>query len=908
MKIKTFLISMAAALSLAAVDYPVSKAENIKLDGKLDEQSWLNAKTIDNFILLRASGKTTPSEKTEIKIIADNDALYFGCKCYGLEGLADNLTGEVTNAWANDLMEIFIAPTASRDEYYQFAITAGGAYWSQYFAEAGNIRPDPYKPGFQIAKGRTNDAWVLEVRFPYNAFYMTSAAKTAKNWAVNVARYSRAKLGRKTENSSWAKLDGSFHEIKKFNTISGLPPKPAKFDMRVPLATFGTTATGKNGFDGILDIQVDLETAPAGKYTVEVLGKTLEANLKQGSNNVTTKANFKVDGRVPVKIIVKNAAGEVVCDRIYPVLIDATAMLLYFTSPQYGGHFYPGEDPSRLKGYIKVNTADKELTLKVADKEYKLTVNNGKAEFDVDVKAYKGDIPVSVGDISTVVKHIHNAKAWIRDGKIIVNGKPEFLLGWYGGPGWITSDAVLEKYPNTSAKHPITFPGWDSLDPGRLLTFDIESEEIVFDRKPSQKVLDATAKAIEKFKDTGRYAYYLSDEPECRGLSPIYLRHLYKFIKEKDPTRLVVIISRDPVKYIDCCDIINPHPYISPSVMPDGERQYSITLPRLRDMLASVEKLNRPDKALMMTPQVHSYTFNDIFADYPTFDETNLSFWSLVCHGGQGLTPYIWYDHMSRPSVNHGCDFLYNSLFYLKDFITSPVQKRLPGDEGRMFEHNGTTMYVICNVYNQEKEFEFDTNFRKLYRFRSDELIKSKGFFNKKVTLKLKPYEVYVLTSKKLGAELSTEKQVRELIAKEEYERANRGNILFGKGRTVELSFTKSRPYDRQNSMEQQDKLFDGNTWVDAWEPIGMLQNPWYEMAFTDEVPVFSKARIYGARHQDLKFKIWKFGKWIEPEAKRTTEGKYYLELDFGKTLRTVKVRLEFNNKKVQIYEFELIK
>ena len=190
MKIKSVALCILATLSIFAAEYKLSQAVNIKIDGKLDEQSWQEAKTISDFVLLKSSGKTTPSEKTEVKMLTDKDALYFGFKCYGLEELSDDLRGEVTNAWANDLVEIFIAPTAGKDEYYQFALTAGGAYWSQFFAEAGNIKPDPYKPGFQLATGRTSDAWILEVRFPYSAFYMTSADATAcvKSTCFNMAK------------------------------------------------------------------------------------------------------------------------------------------------------------------------------------------------------------------------------------------------------------------------------------------------------------------------------------------------------------------------------------------------------------------------------------------------------------------------------------------------------------------------------------------------------------------------------------------------------------------------------------------------------------------------------------------------------------------------------------------------
>ena len=122
----------------------------------------------------------------------------------------------------------------------------------------------------------------------------------------------------------------------------------------------------------------------------------------------------------------------------------------------------------------------------------------------------------------------------------------------------------------------------------------------------------------------------------------------------------------------------------------------------------------------------------------------------------------------------------------------------------------------------------------------------------------------------------------------------------------METSCPPSKPYDWQTPMEQQDKLFDGNIEVAAWYPRDVEGDLWYEMAFNfEEVPQFSQARIYGSQLQGMRFLIWKFGKWVEPSAVRTEE-KYSLKLDFGTVLRTVKVRMEFQGRNPQLYEFEL--
>lgn len=892
---------------LCAADYTVAPAKDIRLDGKLDEGAWANAAVIRDFTLLQSSGNSTPSSQTEARLLADREALYIGVICEGTAEIQDDLRGRVANAWTNDLVEIFLAPTESLDEYYQFAVTAGGAWWNQYFAEGGNIHPDFYEPQFEVATGRMGDSWTLEMRFPFHVFYHTSAAQWHGEWAVNLARYQPGRAGRPTENSSWAVLNNSFHEIHAFHRVDGIPPKPWEYDLRIAEAHFDTMSVAADGIAGRLTVRIELEDAPEGRYLFHALETAQEVVLKRGINTVSLPATFAQDGRTPVRLTLCDAEGKTVAARHYPVLVEASPIAVRFDAPQYGGNFYPGEDATRLKGTIRVNLSVDSIVLTVAAQEYTLPVVNGLASFDIDVSGLAGDIPVAVGEyFQTTIRHVHDALAWIRGGRVVVAGAPSLLLGWYGSPEWIVSKPLRDKYPTIHGKHPITFDGWINAEISRLVDGDIEQEEMVFDRMPSQKVFDALDKAIAASRDSELFCYYLCDEPECRGISPVYLRHLYRHLKKRDPRRLVMVITREPLRYIECADLINPHPYISPSVTGSGKRTYGMPLERLRDICTEVEALHRPDKALLLTPQVFSYSSNDVFADYPTFDEINVGVWSSVCHGGQGITPFIWYDHFARPCTDLGCDFIYQSLFRLKEFLVSDDTRPLPGDEGRVFTHDGETLYLIDNVFSEKRTFELATDAPRLYRFREEALVVPD---DGRVTIELEPYDVVLLSTRKLDAGLPTEAELRTAIAQADYDRSHRGNLLYGKGREIELSGVDCQPYPLQNAMEQQDKLFDGNLLVSAWMPRGAVGDRcWLEMAFTCDAPHFSKARIYGNGLEELTFRIWESGEWTVPAARRAV-GEYSLELDFGKQLSTNKIRLDFPSRRddVELYEFELL-
>jgi hypothetical protein len=275
----------------------------------------------------------------------------------------------------------------------------------------------------------------------------------------------------------------------------------------------------------------------------------------------------------------------------------------------------------------------------------------------------------------------------------------------------------------------------------------------------------------------------------------------------------------------------------------------------------------------------------------------------MICCGGKGLHPYIWHSHAERPELSIGCDYIYTSLSRLNKCLVEPG-KTPPKNNPNVSAWKTKSMLAMVNLTPKPQTVTLKAS-GKYYIFRGKGSVKANG----KLTRKLAPYEVLVLTTKKMDKDLSLLSQVRNKIASAEKARRNRNNILFGKGKDIELSFSSSKPYELFKPMAQQNLLFDGVLDVAGWMPRGTT-DLWYELAFPKFVPRFNKARIYGNALKGMTFKIWKRGDWKQPECK-IKRGKYFMEFDFGKTLSTVKIRLDFvlNRKNmVDICEIELIK
>ena len=936
---KFFAAAVLSCTALVVCAGKVGVANNITLDGKLDETAWAKAEKYSNFTMLtkRWPKAPKPLADTAFSVLADKENIYIGIKCFepDMSKLRAKITGRDTNRlWADDCVEIFFAPTAMSDEYYQFAVGAAGATFQMFFGEKGVIRPDEFSPLYEAKTFHGKDFWSVEMRIPLEALYMTRNKFWKKEWLFNVAR--QRMQPEICRWSSYAVQHVAFNELDRFEKFGNFPVRPLKNDIYIKniAAELDSENSGK------LIMRADLVPPAAGKYTLEITSPALKAlhkevvTLKGYENTITTQPVTFANtgkGKQLFTMVLKNSAGKVAAARNYRAEVNFVPMQIDLAQPGYSNAFFPGQKSDRLQGKVKLLTVPEKVIATVDGKKYTLT-GKGSISFDLPLDfAGKSSIPVKF-DLVRAGKIVYSdsmdirklpktnvSMSWIENDRLVIDGKNTFVLGWYGGESnWIVSHALKEKYPTQSAKHPVNVTQWVNMQVNRLVP-GTEQRESTHDIKPSQKVLDAVKKQIEANRNKNFTLYYLEDEPECRAVSPVYLKYVYEHIKALDPYHPVMIISREPAKYVDCADILNPHPYINPVVSEDGKRLLKNDVDVIRRRCNEISSSGRKNKIIMLTPQAHSYNINNSAADYPNFDENNSSCWSAVCHGAQGITPYIWYAHCGRPSNSYGWDYLFTSLDRLGEIISSP-EKPLASSAGnsmvdtRCWGYNGKYLYAAVNVSPQSQKVTLKVDSRlagkSWYVFRENRRL---TLPEKGLTLTMKPYQVLLLTSEKMDQNLPTLDQVRKRVEQDEHLRCNRGNILFGKHRDIEVSSSYCG-YMYQSFMEQQDCMFDGIIDSIAWLPH-VYKELWYELAFPKFVPKFSKIRVWGDNLEGMKLMIWKFGEWKTPQAK-VTKGKYFVEYDYGKVWSTVKVRMEFpmrsysNNYKnrLELYEFEMLK
>ncbi len=435
---------------------------------------------------------------------------------------------------------------------------------------------------------------------------------------------------------------------------------------------------------------------------------------------------------------------------------------------------------------------------------------------------------------------------------------------------------------------------------------DVEPNPLIY------KYLEVRIKEAKENPDTR--CYYLSDEPECRGVSPVYLTYMYRFIKERDPYHPVMIITREPKAYTTCADILNPHPYLGPRVDDSGKRKMG-SIKQIKDVIREVYESGKNRIPAWCTPQAFTYGFGDRFADYPTFDEFNSMVWTAIVNGTKGLTPFIYCDHLNSVDLRLGADFIYETIEKLEEFLLTHPDKKMKFENKNkdvdilIKESNGKILLIAVNMTENVQKDEIYAEglkkIKKLYGYREDTVVDVK---DGRMKLNFYPYQVHILTYPEMGKDLKKVEELKKEISDIKEGFKKKGNILYGRGRDIE--FSSSDPYISNLYLYT---LCDGMTDTYGWATIvtrPSIQSPAFvEMRFLNFVPEFKRLKVYTATIKDMEVYIWKKGDWEKiGEVKDNKED--VIEFKYDEKIKTVKMKLAVTkvkpDTKAEIYEVEM--
>jgi len=201
-----------APLGVGAHCYPVfPRADQIRLDGRLDETAWKKAPVATGFRRLGQETNYALERQSSFRVLYDDEALYVGVRTSEPKVEEIKLTfADGGTLWGDDSFELFFFPD-TLPSYHQFVCTARGSRWRSYRPEGPAKDPS----GWTVAPRKGKNFYVLEIRIPFKL--LRTRPTPGSKWRANVCRNCR--VGKTRILSTWSPLLGGFHDIANFGTF-----------------------------------------------------------------------------------------------------------------------------------------------------------------------------------------------------------------------------------------------------------------------------------------------------------------------------------------------------------------------------------------------------------------------------------------------------------------------------------------------------------------------------------------------------------------------------------------------------------------------------------------------------------------------------------------------------------------
>lgn len=315
-----------------------------QIDGLLNDAVWILAVPATDFIQREPDEAKPASERSEIHVLYDDEALYFGCMFYDSE--PEKIVARLTrrdNEIESDRASIRIDSYHDHQTGFEFTFNAAGVKVDILQFDDANKEDDSWDPVWDLQTRILPEGWSAEVKIPFRILrYHTGGGDSIGHvWGINFLRY----ISRKKESDRWAftpKSQSGF--ISRFGHLTGLLnlPVPRHFEV-LPF---------------IVARQNYEPPSALRRRNQEFLGSA-GVDLRYGlTSNFTLDATINPDfGQVEADPAVLNLTTyETFYPEKRPFFIEGTQIIRFTT---FGGDFGPGMFYSRRVGRgISVDEVD----------------------------------------------------------------------------------------------------------------------------------------------------------------------------------------------------------------------------------------------------------------------------------------------------------------------------------------------------------------------------------------------------------------------------------------------------------------------------------------------------------------------------------------------------------------------
>lgn len=188
----------------------------IQVDGILDEAAWRDAPVATDFIQNNPRPGKPASQKTEVRMLYDDVAIYVGATLYDVHN--DSIARQLSqrdNTENADIFAVYFDTYNDRLNAFQFMVTASGVKVDVRISQAGDdLSWDAvWHSQVQVANGN----WYVEMKIPFSALRFPK--KDVQQWGINFFR----EIRRFREQSYWNHINPAIDGfVNQFGVLNGI--------------------------------------------------------------------------------------------------------------------------------------------------------------------------------------------------------------------------------------------------------------------------------------------------------------------------------------------------------------------------------------------------------------------------------------------------------------------------------------------------------------------------------------------------------------------------------------------------------------------------------------------------------------------------------------------------------------
>ena len=193
------------------------------IDGILDEDTWKEGTWIDDFTQYEPYNGSKVSQRTEFKILFDDDNLYAAFKAYDTS--PDSIVNRLTRRDNpdGDLVAVVFDSFHDLRTGFLFGITSSGVKYDQMVTNDWQNQDESWDPNWWVKTSINKEGWVAEMKIPFSQVRFEK--NSGDTWGLEVARL----LYRKNETSFWQHIPkdapGMVHMFGELAGLENIKPR-----------------------------------------------------------------------------------------------------------------------------------------------------------------------------------------------------------------------------------------------------------------------------------------------------------------------------------------------------------------------------------------------------------------------------------------------------------------------------------------------------------------------------------------------------------------------------------------------------------------------------------------------------------------------------------------------------------